>query len=297
MRGAATLRYGSQAIGGVVNSINNRVPMTLPEAASANVNASYGTNGDVAQAAGELDAGAGQFAFHADAFGRHADDYDVPGGTQANSFVHGYGYSGGSSYFFGDDNASHTGLSVIHYDAEYGIPSDTTFIDMRQTKLLSKSSIALGDGTWKALNVDVGYADYVHDEKDPDNTVEATFRNKEWDGRAEVTLGPTGPLSASALGVQFGDRDFSAEGDASTYLLPTQTHSVAAFAFTEAPLGQRTQLQAAGRVEQLAEALDAYRGALLVVSHDFGFLERIRVSTVIEIDRGGHLYLRGDLTR
>ncbi|MFN8663527.1 MAG: ABC-F family ATP-binding cassette domain-containing protein [Thermomicrobiales bacterium] len=52
-----------------------------------------------------------------------------------------------------------------------------------------------------------------------------------------------------------------------------------------------------GRVEQLAEALDAYRGALLVVSHDFGFLERIRVSTVIEIDRGGHLYLRGDLTR
>lgn len=49
------------------------------------------------------------------------------------------------------------------------------------------------------------------------------------------------------------------------------------------------------RVEQLAEALDAYRGALVVVSHDFSFLERINVSRVLEIDRGGRLYQRGDL--
>ena len=30
VRGAATLRYGSQAIGGVVNAINNRIPLALP---------------------------------------------------------------------------------------------------------------------------------------------------------------------------------------------------------------------------------------------------------------------------
>jgi iron complex outermembrane receptor protein len=41
VRGAATLRYGSQAIGGVVNTINNRVPMTLPtEAISAEASSS-----------------------------------------------------------------------------------------------------------------------------------------------------------------------------------------------------------------------------------------------------------------
>ncbi len=32
VRGAATLRYGSQAIGGVVNAINDRVPTQLPRA-------------------------------------------------------------------------------------------------------------------------------------------------------------------------------------------------------------------------------------------------------------------------
>ncbi|WP_025134803.1 ABC-F family ATP-binding cassette domain-containing protein [Leucobacter sp. PH1c] len=37
-------------------------------------------------------------------------------------------------------------------------------------------------------------------------------------------------------------------------------------------------------VEQLAQALDAYRGALLVVSHDFAFLERLGLDTVLELD-------------
>ncbi|MGJ9374271.1 ABC-F family ATP-binding cassette domain-containing protein [Nesterenkonia sp. CF4.4] len=37
-------------------------------------------------------------------------------------------------------------------------------------------------------------------------------------------------------------------------------------------------------VEQLAEALGAYRGALLIVSHDVGFLARLNLDSVIEID-------------
>lgn len=49
------------------------------------------------------------------------------------------------------------------------------------------------------------------------------------------------------------------------------------------------------RVEQLAEALDAYRGALLVVSHDVTFLERLKVTAVIEIDQEGHLHQRHEL--
>jgi ATPase subunit of ABC transporter with duplicated ATPase domains len=42
-------------------------------------------------------------------------------------------------------------------------------------------------------------------------------------------------------------------------------------------------------VEQLAQALDAYRGALFVVSHDFDFLERLGVDTVLELDSNGHM--------
>jgi ATPase subunit of ABC transporter with duplicated ATPase domains len=36
-------------------------------------------------------------------------------------------------------------------------------------------------------------------------------------------------------------------------------------------------------VEQLAQALDAYRGALLVVSHDDAFLARIGIDATIDL--------------
>ncbi|OFI37649.1 ABC transporter [Arthrobacter sp. SW1] len=47
-------------------------------------------------------------------------------------------------------------------------------------------------------------------------------------------------------------------------------------------------------VGQLAEALDAYRGAVLIVSHDFAFLERLGIDTVLELGKDGRLrQLRG----
>lgn len=48
-------------------------------------------------------------------------------------------------------------------------------------------------------------------------------------------------------------------------------------------------------VAQLAEGLDAYRGALLIVSHDLAFLERIGVATIIELDEHGRMHQRPDL--
>ena len=48
-------------------------------------------------------------------------------------------------------------------------------------------------------------------------------------------------------------------------------------------------------VEQLAEALDAYRGAVLIVSHDFAFLERLGIDTVLELGRDGRLRQKGGL--
>ncbi|MBD8077769.1 ABC-F family ATP-binding cassette domain-containing protein [Cellulosimicrobium arenosum] len=48
-------------------------------------------------------------------------------------------------------------------------------------------------------------------------------------------------------------------------------------------------------VQQLAEALDAYRGALLVVSHDHRFLDRLGIDAVLELDQGGRIHRRDGL--
>ncbi|WP_433526919.1 ABC-F family ATP-binding cassette domain-containing protein [Nocardia pseudovaccinii] len=50
-----------------------------------------------------------------------------------------------------------------------------------------------------------------------------------------------------------------------------------------------------GSVEQLVEALAAYRGALLVVSHDYPFLRRLGIDTVIELASDGSIRTRGSL--
>jgi iron complex outermembrane receptor protein len=249
VRGAATLRYGSQAIGGVVNVINNRIPLKPIDGIEGETTAAYSTSSSTGEGTVSLDAGQGPFAVHLDGFGRRASSYDTPDGVQPNSFFRGNGYSGGASYFFGDD--SRIGASGTHYEARYGIPSDDTFIRMKQDKGAVGGSFKFSQGLLQRINVDAGYADYTHSEIDPEtNAVLSTFNNKEWDGRMEALFGATGPLSASALGVQFQDRKFSALGEGADYLLPTHTQSVAAFAFVEAPVGA-LQFQGAARVEHI----------------------------------------------
>ncbi len=268
VRGAGTLRYGSQAIGGVVNAINNRVPLDLPDQPfGGEVTGTYGSNGDTGQGSAEVDGRVGQFALHADGFDRRVGDYSIPGGTQANSFDRSDGYSAGGSYFFGDSNSSHIGLAAIHYDSRYGIPSDTSYIDMQQTKGLLRGSFAINQGALRTLNIDGGYATYRHTENDPDGSVITTFKNQEWDTRAEALFGQIGALSRSALGMQVQGRDYSALGADSSYLFPTTTRSAAGFAFTELPLDPSLRLQAGARLEKVS--VDGTPASDVAVSRDF----------------------------
>jgi iron complex outermembrane receptor protein len=247
VRGAATLRYGSQAIGGVVNAINNRVPTSLTDAPSGEVSGGFDSVSNAGQVALLGDASLGNFAFHADGFYHKTQDYDTPLGVQANSFFRGDGMSLGSSYFFGDN--SRVGGAVIHYDSNYGVPSDTTFIDMRQTKYLLGSSLALDSGLLQTLTVNGSYANYSHEEKQPDGSVNATFKNKELDLRAETLLGGIGPFLSSAVGIQIQNRAFQALGEGADYLLPTLTQNYAGFFFTEVKLTDTVHMEGSGRLE------------------------------------------------
>jgi iron complex outermembrane receptor protein len=247
VRGAATLRYGSQAIGGVVNAFNNRVPMHRVDGVSGEATAAYSSAASTGEGSALVDAGAGNLAVHMDAFGRRASDYDTPLGKQSNSFFRGDGYSAGASYFF--DGDSRVGGSYTRYEAKYGIPAEDTFIRMHQDKGTFGSSLKLNAGALETINVDASYADYTHSEIDPAGpTVESTFNNREWDGRAEATFGQIGVLSGAALGLQLQDRKFDALGEGADYLLPTHTRSAAGFIFAEAPIGP-LQFQGALRVE------------------------------------------------
>jgi iron complex outermembrane recepter protein len=78
-RGPEALRYGSQAVGGVVEATNNRIPFAAPPGGWQTQFLGATTTVDRGVEGGALfDAGSRDFAFHADAYGRHGSDYFVP---------------------------------------------------------------------------------------------------------------------------------------------------------------------------------------------------------------------------
>lgn len=248
VRGAATLRYGSQAIGGVVNAIGNRVPLHLaPDSRAADLAGSFGSGADSRDFAGRLDLRRDAWALHADAADRLSDDYGTPDGAMPNSWLRGRSGAVGGAWIGGDNRA---GLGVVRNESRYGIPGEEAFIDMRQTKLSLRSAFALPIGALRELTIDAGRGDYEHSERDAEET-HATFRVEEWDVRAEAVAGAAGIFSESALGVQAQRKDFSALGEGAGYLAPTRTDSRALFGFAESRPGPRLRLQFGARIEDV----------------------------------------------
>ena len=258
IRGPATLRYGSTAIGGVVSASNNRIPDALPVCAAAPFQtyglpakapmANVGSPGCVTaetrtavssvdrgvEGGVLLDAGGGNFAVHADAFGRKSSDYNIPGypylfdqtrpvnGRQPNSAAQASGASIGGSYIF---DGGFIGAAITQNDSLYRIPGidgadHQTRIDARQTKLTAKGEYRPDAAAIEAVRFWAGATDYKHNEiglADPADAatlgVRQTFTNKEQEGRVEVQLAPFNLRFAAlttAVGVQASHQELTA---------------------------------------------------------------------------------------
>lgn len=284
IRGPATLRYGSQSIGGVVSATNNRIPDALPCRAGATGLCLRpelrGTSVDRGlEGAALLDAAAGNVAIHADAYGRTAQDYRVPrypylfdttrpfNGRQLNSALRTDGASAGASYIFDD---GFVGAAVTQNNALYGIPGIEgedfrTRIDARETKLTSKGEVRPRAGGIDAVRFWYGFTDYRHREiglEDPadlgSTTVHQTFTNRDHEGRVEVQLMPFDLRFAqmtTALGAQAGQQALTAPGDApgpfSGLFDPNDNRRVAGYIFNEFKFSDWTKAQLAGRIEHV----------------------------------------------
>jgi len=288
IRGPATLRFGSQAIGGVVEATNNRIPTYIPGRGVSAEFRGAGTSVDSGlDGAALLDAGGGNFAIHADAFGRMAQDYRIPSypyltppdpadapnatqpgnfnGHQPNSSARSNGAAVGASYIF---NEGFFGLALTQNSALYHIPGidgedHDTRIDAHQTKLMSK-------GEWRSPNpmVDAvrfwgGLTDYKHNElglSDDTNpfsdAIQQTFTNKEQEGRVETQLAPFNLRFAAlttAIGVQGGHQELTAPSPDGIGLWdPNSNWRIAGYVFNEFKFSEATKAQLAGRIEQVS---------------------------------------------
>jgi iron complex outermembrane receptor protein len=260
VRGPATLRYGSQAIGGVVNAINNRIPDAIPPAGfRAETRGGLSSIDDGRDGSMMVEAGAGHFAVHADAFKRTADDYGIPGSPsrQLNTSLDSEGYSLGGSFIAKD---GYVGLAYTSFSSTYFIPgveaaADKNHIVLDQTKWTSKGEWRVNDYGLEAIRFWLGATDYKHSEVDglgPGSIIGSTFLNTQYEARVEAQHLPVntrfGELRG-AVGVQWFDRDLSAAGADGILLAPTSTVSLAGFIFEELQLTKKLRFQAAARIE------------------------------------------------
>jgi iron complex outermembrane receptor protein len=261
LRGPSTLLYGSSAVGGAVNVINNSIPDTAPDGEAHGALEIRG-GGAARERAGVLSAGggAGSFAAQVNAMKQTTRDLRIPGvaridadapaaqpaGTLPGSASETFSGSVGGTVFWG---AGRAGGAVGHHETEYGVPNgDDIVIRMRQTRFDFEASVTQPFGGIRNARLRLGAGDYTHSELgDGGAVVNTKFNNKAWEGRFELAHAPVGPVTGT-LGAQATRSDFAAVGE-EVVTPPSLTQSGALFAVEEVKLGAKVSLQLGGRYE------------------------------------------------
>ncbi len=126
VRGPASVLYGSDAIGGVMNIFTKKADEQTGDAFRAHLEQSLSVDSatDGWKETTHLRFGKGRFNFFAGGFNRDAENIDTPHGHLNNSFYEGYTWWAGGNYI-GDDWK----LDASYYEmrADIGIPAPAVF--------------------------------------------------------------------------------------------------------------------------------------------------------------------------
>ncbi len=265
VRGPAALLYGSKAVGGVVNVIDNRIPnKPIAEKITGQADTRYNSANSERSGSLLLEGGLGNYAWHANGFKRSTDNLHIPGyarskalredqpldsGTEEarnrlpNSQSTSEGGSVGVSKFF---KKGYFGLALTSYDSNYGTVSEPDVtIEMKQKRLDLAGAYKEPLEHVKEVKYKLGLSDYKHTEFEGSDAG-TVFKNRGYDSRVEIVHNKFG-LFEGAVGFQSGLSDFSALGE-EAFMPPTTTTNNSAFIFEEIPL-DKLRLQFGGRFD------------------------------------------------
>jgi iron complex outermembrane recepter protein len=262
LRGPATLLYGSGAIGGVVNVMDNRIPGKLPDRLLGGaLEQRFDSVSDETSTVLKIEGGKSNLAYHLDGFYRDRNNLGISGqaidvnaakatdptlnviqntkGFINNTSAHAISGSAGVS-LVGDPGF--VGISINRLENNYGIAPDgsggeITRIDLKQSKYDFKSELKKPFSFAESLRMKLGYTDYQHTEI-ADGEPGAFFTNKTYESRLELTHNPLG-IFRGMVGFQAIASDFAAiDKSTSGVIVPqTQTHSYGVFAVESFDIG------------------------------------------------------------
>ena len=230
VRGPATLLYGSNAIGGLVNVISDAIPTQRVSGTHGGATIDFGTAATDGGGAADVLVGNTRWAFRASGSGRRSGNVDTPEGTIDNTQSRSGFASVGLAY---TGEKGYVGGSYGYDDVKYGIP----FVEDGNIQLTPRRHMvglrAGADnlaGTFESFRVLFGARRYTHDELEGEE-VGTQFENDTTDFNAQAKHRAIGRLSGT-IGGSFLTRAFSATGE-EALSPPVDEQAMALFVYEE----------------------------------------------------------------
>lgn len=251
VKGPATLLYGSNAIGGVVNAISGHDEGAHP-GLRGYLSGITASNSKQFSGSGGIEYGTKNWMFWGNGSGQRTSDYTAGGdfGKVINSFTRsatgtgGFGYYSDKGFFTTDYN---------YFQSRYGIPFDFNDpaaelrdLSMRRHNLKFTGGLNNIDSFVTGAKFTVDYSNYQHQEL-VDDIVGTTFNNKVFSYRGMFDQKKYGNLTGR-FGFEGFTRDYSTVGDEVLILGKVRQNSFSAFGLQEVKL-ERVTLQFGGRIE------------------------------------------------
>jgi len=249
VKGPATLLYGSNAIGGVVNAVTGHD--SAHKGINGYLTAVGSTNGGQAATSAGIEYGTEKYLFWANGGGQRAGDYTTPLGRVRNSFSREANIAAGLGYY------PSRGFFSFNYNFDkrrYGIPFDAAqtapevvFLNPRRHGLEFRGGFKGSKSFLEAGTFSVQYNDYAHAEIDSvTKEVNTSFTNKTLIFQGVFDQKKQGKLSGR-FGFWGSHRDFAASGDEA--LAPPTKHKALAIFGLETLDFERASVQFGARLE------------------------------------------------
>ncbi len=263
LRGPAALLYGSNAIGGVVNAISDRIPRSAELGNAAFAKGSAESVDRSRTIAARLDGLRDGWALHLDGTSRESDDVRTPRFTLPEGQVRDRidnSAARSQSGAFGVSRigqAGYLGVSVDGYKNRYGIvATDGVTIDMHREKIMVEGQTALSQSLFAQTKGYLTWTNYAHDEIEADGVVGTRFSSRAVQWRIEGATQKFG-VWAGVVGASGERTQFTAIGD-EAFVPPNTSQNTALFGMARGQYGA-TELSAGARVERASVRSEAVR--------------------------------------
>lgn len=249
LRGAAALAYGGNAIGGVVNVIDQSIPTRASEGLTGQALAAFSSVDDGREGSADVAGGVGPLHLRIGVSGRDTEAYETPVGVVENSWTRLRSYGAGASAIGARGFA---GLAVKRVESEYGLLPEGAGepggrIEMEQTRIESRGDAKVSWGPIDRVDYALQTSDYTHTEFEGDGAPGTRFESEGWEARGEAhhTFGKL----RGATGLQASSVDFAAFGD-EAFIIPTTTDKLGLFTVERWDAGS-WGLEGGARVERV----------------------------------------------